>query len=168
MPEEINTSLIWKKALSDGKKVLFPKCLGDYRMKFCYIDSEADLQPGRFGLLEPVSEKEFEPEHSDICVIPAFSYDKYGYRLGYGKGYYDRFLSGFFGAKVGLCYSGFVESQLPRGRYDVKADAVSYTHLDVYKRQVLHLIWGLKGWIFSLWRNFHAETESNFWSKRPE
>ena len=121
---EISTRRIWEKALADGKKVLFPKCFGDHHMKFYYIRQPEDLQPGKYGLEEPVSQDVYVPDISDICIVPAFSYDKYGYRLGYGKGYYDRFLSGFTGARVGLCYSGFVEPQLPRGRYDVKVDVL--------------------------------------------
>jgi 5-formyltetrahydrofolate cyclo-ligase len=56
--------------------------------------------------------------------VPCLSYDTYGYRIGYGKGYYDRFLSSFDGTKIGLCYSAFKSDRLPRGKYDIKLDIV--------------------------------------------
>jgi 5-formyltetrahydrofolate cyclo-ligase len=56
--------------------------------------------------------------------VPCLSYDPYGFRIGYGKGYYDRFLSAFEGTKIGLCYSEFESERLPRGKYDIKLDVV--------------------------------------------
>jgi len=57
-------------------------------------------------------------------LVPCLAYDSYGYRIGYGKGYYDRFLSAFEGTKIGLCYSDFKLDKLPRGKYDVKLDVI--------------------------------------------
>jgi len=56
--------------------------------------------------------------------LPAIIYDKKGYRLGYGKGYYDRFLSSVKGTKAGLIYSDFIIDEIPHGRYDLRADVV--------------------------------------------
>ena len=54
-----------------------------------------------------------------LCVVPALSYDRYGYRLGYGGGYYDSFLAKFSGDAIGVCYSNCIyEQRLPHGKYD--------------------------------------------------
>ena len=118
---EVDTHGIIRQALEDGKKVAVPRCVpGTRNMEFYYIHSIDDLQPGMFGVLEPVPDEAnllTDMEHGR-CIVPAFSYDWQGFRLGYGKGYYDRFLSRFEGHIVGICYSSCVQRSLPHGRYD--------------------------------------------------
>lgn len=118
---EIDTKQIIEHALSIGKKVAVPYCIDNsFEMKFYYINGFQDLQVRTFGVLEPIAEKcELVNDLSKgFCIVPALAYDIFGYRLGYGKGYYDRFLSKFKGTTVGLCYSQCVTNQLPHGKYD--------------------------------------------------
>lgn len=118
---EVDTKRIIVQALQDGKKVAVPRCVpGTRSMEFYFIDGLDDLEPGSFGVLEPrpVAEKLLTDFSKGICLVPAFSYDWSGFRLGYGKGYYDRFLSGFNGNMIGVCYSECVRPHLPHGRYD--------------------------------------------------
>ena len=120
-PIEVDTIRIINQALADGKKVAVPRCVPDSRnMEFYYIDSVDELSPGMFGVLEPsvCPDKLYSESDGGVCLVPAFSYDWQGYRLGYGKGYYDRFLSRFEGNIVGICYSDCVQKSLPHGRYD--------------------------------------------------
>lgn len=118
---EVDTREIIRTALADGKRVAVPRCVpGTCLMEFYYIESLEQLKPGTFGVLEP------DPDESKLltdltqglCLVPALCYDLEGFRLGYGKGYYDRYLSGFGGALVGLCYSDCIEKHLPHGRFD--------------------------------------------------
>ena len=118
---EVDTFRIIRQALEDGKRVAVPRCVPDTRnMEFYYIDSTDELAPGMFGVLEPVANPDRLYKECDggLCIVPAFSYDWRGFRLGYGKGYYDRFLSKFEGNIVGICYSECVQRSLPHGRFD--------------------------------------------------
>lgn len=120
-PIEVDTFGIIRQAIADGKRVAVPRCVPDTRnMEFYYIDSTDELSPGMFGVLEPQANPDrlYRECEGGLCIVPAFSYDWSGYRLGYGKGYYDRFLSRFEGNMVGICYSECVQRSLPHGRYD--------------------------------------------------
>jgi 5-formyltetrahydrofolate cyclo-ligase len=101
------------------KRVALPRCEGDGKMNFYYINSVNDLKKGAYGIQEP-NEKcaLFEGRDSALCIVPALSYDKHGHRLGYGGGYYDRFLSKFSGKTVGICYEENICDSLMHGKYD--------------------------------------------------
>ena len=118
---EVDTFRIIERALADGKAVAVPRCVpGTRQMEFYRINSVEDLAPGTFGVLEPVpGVHELLREFPDsLCIVPALSYDWHGFRLGYGKGYYDRFLSKYDGVMIGICYSDCVQRKLPHGRFD--------------------------------------------------
>ena len=89
-------------------------------MEFYYIRGLEELEPGTFGVLEPVPGRSVRMTDfsSGLCLVPALCYDWRGYRLGYGKGYYDRFLAGFGGHMIGVCYSDCIRRKLPHGRFD--------------------------------------------------
>ncbi len=124
-PIEVDTHAIIRRALDDGKCVAVPRCVpGTRQMEFYRIAGLEDLVPGTFGVLEPEPHPDTlvtNFEHG-LCLIPALCYDWRGYRLGYGKGYYDRFLARFGGDMVGICYSDCVRRKLPHGRFDRPAD----------------------------------------------
>lgn len=118
---EPDTAVLITTALKAGKHVAVPRCLPKtLEMEFLEIFSLSELELGTYGVLEPVPEKcrPVRATASAFCVVPGLAFDSQGYRLGYGKGYYDRFLSKFSGFTVGLCYSGCVRWNLPHGFYD--------------------------------------------------
>ena len=120
-PIEVDTRRIIETALQDGKTVAVPRCVPQTRnMEFYRIRSLDELEQGSFGVMEPLPNKEnlVEDFSSGLCLVPAFCYDFLGYRLGYGKGYYDRFLSDFGGNMIGICYSDCIRHRLPHGRFD--------------------------------------------------
>lgn len=124
-PIEVDTRMIIQAALDDGKRVACPRCIDSTRyMDFYYINSLEDLKPGSFGVLEPEENKTTLYKGADrpICIVPGLAFDHWGYRLGYGKGYYDRFLADYRGWTVGLCYSACIEYKLPHGRFDRPVD----------------------------------------------
>lgn len=118
---EVDTSGLINDALMRGKRVAVPRCNAeDTTISFYYMSSYDDLEPGFYGLLEPDAAKcELADEaDADIVIVPGLVYDRDGYRLGFGKGYYDRFLEEYEGLTVGVCYSRCIEDKLPRGYYD--------------------------------------------------
>lgn len=111
-----------------GKKAALPISNKDEpEMDFFYISSKSELVKGAFGIMEPKKDAEkYIPENSDsaICIIPAVAYDTSGHRLGYGKGYYDRFLTRFHGTRLGICMSDMLLNELPHGKYDIPVNAI--------------------------------------------
>ena len=127
LDDEINVDECINSALCSGKRVALPVCTDNQgSMKFYYINSLNDVRPGLFGVREPDTEICCEvADFTDaICIVPAIAYDKRGYRLGYGKGYYDRFLENFTFISVGLCYNEIVENILPIGEHDVPVNYI--------------------------------------------
>ncbi|HHW46548.1 MAG TPA: 5-formyltetrahydrofolate cyclo-ligase [Clostridiales bacterium] len=123
---EVNTRDIISHAFKDGKVVAVPRCIPDTRqMNFHIIKSFDDLEPSNYSLYEPKETLPIlEDFNSSIMIVPALSIDQRGYRLGYGKGYYDRYLVKYTGIKIGLCYSDDIRRQLLYGRYDKPVDLI--------------------------------------------
>lgn len=125
-PIEVDTKRIIENAWADGKRVAVPRCIPDTRlMEFYYINSFDDVEPGMFGVLEPKQELPMV-ENFDGClmIVPAMQFDINGYRLGYGKGYYDRYMSRFTGVSAGLCYIEELRRHMYHGRYDKPVDII--------------------------------------------
>lgn len=123
---EADTHGLIQRAFDDGKHVAVPRCVtGTRDMVFYEIHSFDDLEAGSFSVYEPVPER-CEPVRNlrrAICIVPALAYDRYGYRLGYGKGYYDRFLSAHSDIfKIGIGYCCCTETKFSHGRYDIPVD----------------------------------------------
>ena len=126
--DEVNIMPFAERALADGKKVAFPRCIPDtHDMEYHFITSLDQLEKGTYGLLEPTPDLpvyDRESVEPTACIVPALVYDKRGFRLGYGKGYYDRYLGSYTGSKVGMIYSEFIIDTVPRGRFDLSVDFI--------------------------------------------
>jgi len=121
---EPNIIPLARHALSLGKKVAFPiSHVKEKRLSFHVINDISCLKIGAYGIPEPPIEL---PEVTDfsyaLCIVPALAFDANGYRVGYGKGYYDRFLSGYSQTKLGIVYADFILDRVPRGRFDRHVD----------------------------------------------
>lgn len=124
---EVNTHGIIRQALIDKKTVAAPKCIDkNGTMRFYVINSFDDLEEATFGLYEPRLDKcaQLKRYTGSLCVMPGFAFDSKGYRIGFGKGYYDRFLNKVDIIKVAVCYNECIANKLPKGRYDVPADYI--------------------------------------------
>lgn len=118
-PIEVDTRMLISYCIEKNIPVALPKS-GDTELSFYYIEKPDDLKPGKFNIDEPPDEKPAFSDENTLCIVPALCADGEGYRLGYGRGYYDRFLRGFNGISVIICYSSF-RMEVPTEPHDVKA-----------------------------------------------
>ena len=119
---------LMEMAISMGKEVYFPLCDSNQtgKMTFHRVFSLSELECGSFSVPEPRFEMPLYQNDNSfaVCVIPALAYDVQGFRLGYGKGYYDRFLADFSGTRIGVGYQALVLPKVPHNRFDLKADLI--------------------------------------------
>lgn len=119
---EVDTILFIEAMLECGKTVAVPKCQGK-TMRFIAINSLSDLQKGAFGIFEPTNGEEITDFRRSVCITPALSFDENGFRMGYGGGYYDRFLSEYTGLSIGICYEDFI-GEITTEEYDLPVNIV--------------------------------------------
>ena len=122
---EVRCDYIFSKSLKDGKNVFFPKVEGEY-MTFYKITSAEQLEAGYKGILEPFGNTgRFEQIGKSIIIVPGTVFGQDGYRIGYGKGYYDKFLASVPDIyKIGVCFSVQLVDKVPRDQYDVQMDEI--------------------------------------------
>ena len=125
-PIEVDTFAIIDHALASGRRVALPRCIkGTRDMAFHFIEDVSQLSPGSFGVLEPAESLPVcQPDRNSLVVVPALALDSFGYRLGYGGGYYDRYLSRCGCESIGICYSENYRFRIYHGRFDVPLKAV--------------------------------------------
>ena len=103
-PHEFQTQELIEQALKGGKKVLIPKTYPKGRMEFVVYNPQ-QLAKTSFGLLEPQGDLEVvEPSQIDLIHVPGLAFTTEGYRIGYGGGYYDRYLEHFAGHTMSTIY----------------------------------------------------------------
>ncbi len=127
---EINTAVIIENALYTGKTVCVPLCGKNGEMSARRITSIKELSEGHYGIPEPPLSSE-TVEHPELALVPALSCDMMGYRLGYGGGYYDRFLKRVRSVYMALCAESRLVETLPHDGFDRRCGWV------VTERQVL-------------------------------
>jgi 5-formyltetrahydrofolate cyclo-ligase len=119
---EVDTWQIIRKAWEQGKRIVIPKCEAKSRtMDFRELTVFSQLESVYFGLLEPiVSETSSVPaEEIDLVIVPGAAYARSGYRLGFGGGYYDRFLANYHGNTLSLAFEKQLINSLPIERHDI-------------------------------------------------
>ncbi|MCH5268810.1 MAG: 5-formyltetrahydrofolate cyclo-ligase [Lachnospiraceae bacterium] len=120
---EMPTDRIIGYCLQNGISVAAPICLGE-NIVFRYINGFNDLEHGSFSVLEPKAHcPAARITTASVCITPAVCYNKSGFRIGYGKGYYDRFFSENKCIKIGLCYEDLIADFSP-DMNDVAVDMI--------------------------------------------
>lgn len=129
--DEFNTRHIIEKCRQVQKRVFYPLCLdSNGEMEFREVTSNDDLIVGMYNILEPKEAcKKYAFQENDIIIVPCLSVDKNGYRIGYGKGYYDRFLKNFCGVSICPCYKELLSDKLPTDENDIKINVLVTQHL---------------------------------------
>jgi 5-formyltetrahydrofolate cyclo-ligase len=114
---EVKTQDIMQEIISDGKTLALPKVNGN-ALVFYNVKKFEDLEEGEFGIMEPKQNCSVVDKF-DIILVPAVAMTRTGQRLGYGKGFYDRFLAGKNITSVALTYSKLVVKHIPKSNNDV-------------------------------------------------
>ena len=122
--QEVRTEPILLQALKDGKKVAVPKVYGD-TMHFIYLEDLNGIEKGYAGIPEPVADEPVAADETALVLMPGLAFDKEGHRIGYGGGFYDKFLSAEPDhPTVALCYDFQMLSNLETEEFDVPVDLV--------------------------------------------
>lgn len=129
---EVRTEEMIEEAMAAGKRIALPVTTSTKEIKpYLVFDLKKDLVPGRYGIPEPRIDRnrEVEAREIDLIVVPGLAFDRRGYRLGFGAGYYDRFLRSLYASQprpfcFGLAYEFQVVPLLPSEGHDEKLDMV--------------------------------------------
>jgi len=122
---EPGTLEISKAALAAGKTVAFPYCYRGGIMEARVISSLRELQPAMLRIpAPPDTAPVIDPMDIELIIVPALTYDRSGYRLGYGGGYYDRYLHSIPAFTLGLARDRLLTDELPREPHDVAVKCV--------------------------------------------
>ena len=114
---EVPTIEMIHEALKLGKKVAVPVTNDD--MEFCEFSD--DLTEGKFGILEPRARIPLQP---DLVIVPGIAFGRCMHRLGYGKGYYDKYLKRTKAYRMGICFDFQIFNELPRHEDDVPMNEI--------------------------------------------
>ena len=122
---EVETRLLMRCAWDDGKKVAVPRVDGDGIMHFYYLRSLKDLEPGAFGSMEPRADCRIcEPEEG-LLLMPGVAFDEQGHRVGYGGGYYDRYLEKHpHLIHIALAFEFQIFPEVPSEKHDICPDLI--------------------------------------------
>ncbi len=124
---EVDTNSIIDISLSNNKVVALPRIEQD-EIVFYKINSKSILVKNKYKIEEPISKKDnyIEKENIDLVIVPGLCFDRSGNRLGYGKGFYDRFLSGTSIRTIAICFDEQLldEGLLPASNSDVKIEEI--------------------------------------------
>ena len=122
--QEVRTVPILEQALRDGKKVAVPKVYGD-TMRFLYMDDLSLVAPSDLGIPEPMADAPVAEDETALVIMPGLAFDKAGNRMGYGGGFYDKFLAQEpHHPTVALCYGFQMVDSIPTEDYDIPVDLV--------------------------------------------
>ena len=122
--QEVRTIPMLEQALAEGKRVAVPKVYGD-EMRFLYIDDLSRVEKGYAGIPEPIDDGPVAEDPTALVLMPGLAFDKAGHRIGYGGGFYDKFLSAEPDhPTLALCYGFQMLDELPTEEFDIPVDCV--------------------------------------------
>lgn len=123
---EVSTHFLIKHAWEDGKRVAVPRCGSEGKMEFHVIRSFEDVKEGKYGILEPRDTEVVDPEESKtVLLVPCVAFDESGHRLGYGGGYYDRFMEKHPTVpRILLAYELQKVEEVPAESWDIPAEII--------------------------------------------
>ena len=130
---EADTVLIQKFAFERNIKLAYPKVTGN-EMLFYEVNTPHDLTKGYMNILEPVNGLKICNDESGVIIVPGNAFDSKCNRIGYGKGFYDRYLSKYNKlTKIGICFGFQLFDDLCTNEFDISMDYVITENLTIKK-----------------------------------
>jgi len=120
---EVDTKRIVGYLIDENKCVCVPKING-LKMDAIEINQKTTYSINKFKIKEPDFGQVIIPQEIEVCIVPGLCFTKNGTRLGYGKGYYDKFLDGLNCFKIGLCLDEFIMENIPKEKTDIKMNCI--------------------------------------------
>lgn len=122
--QEVRTVPMLERALRDGKRVAVPKVYGE-EMKFIYLDDLTKVEKGYAGIPEPIADAPVADDATALVLMPGLAFDREGHRIGYGGGFYDKFLASEPNhPTLALCYAFQMQEHLETDDFDIPVDCV--------------------------------------------
>ena len=122
--QEVRTVPMLARALAEGKKVAVPQGYGD-EMKFIYLDDLTQVAKGYAGIPEPIADGPVARDETALVLMPGLAFDREGHRIGYGGGFYDKFLAREpHHPTLALCYDFQMQEHLETQEFDIPVDTV--------------------------------------------
>ena len=128
--QEVRTVPMLEQALRDGKRVAVPKCYGD-EMRFLWMEDLNQVEKGYAGIPEPIADEPGADDATALVLMPGLAFDREGHRIGYGGGFYDKFLAQETGhPTLALCYGFQMVDHLEVEAFDIPVDQVIWADPD--------------------------------------
>jgi 5-formyltetrahydrofolate cyclo-ligase len=122
--QEVRTVAMLEQAIRDGKRIAVPKCYGD-EMRFLWMEDLSKVEKGYAGIPEPIADGPVADDPTALVLMPGLAFDPEGRRIGYGGGFYDRFLAAEpEHPTLALCYDFQMQSKLETEEFDIPVDTV--------------------------------------------
>lgn len=122
--QEVRTVPMLQRALDEGKRVAVPKVYGD-EMRFIYLEDLTQVSKGYAGIPEPIADAPVAEDQRALVLMPGLAFDPQGHRIGYGGGFYDRFLAQEpHHPTLALCYEFQMQAHLDTEEFDIPVDTV--------------------------------------------
>ena len=122
--QEVRTVPMLEQALRDGKRVAVPKCYGD-EMRFIFMEDLSLVEKGYANIPEPIADSPIADDETALVLMPGLAFDREGHRIGYGGGFYDKFLAGEPNhPTLALCFDFQMLPHVETEAYDIPVDTV--------------------------------------------
>ena len=121
--QEVRTTPMLRQAQLDGKRVAVPKCYGD-EMRFIWLDDLSRVEKGYANIPEPIDDGPIADDPTALVLMPGLAFDPQGHRIGYGGGFYDKFLAKEMHPTLALCYDFQMLDHLETEQFDIPVDTV--------------------------------------------
>ena len=122
--QEVRTPPMLEQALADGQRIAVPKCYGD-EMRFIFMEDLSLVEKGYANIPEPVTDGPIADDETALVLMPGLAFDREGHRIGYGGGFYDKFLAAEPGhPTLALCYDFQMMDHLETEEFDIPVDTV--------------------------------------------